>query len=341
MARLPTRHEAATLAALIGWVLAVLLAAAPDEPPRPPTPALELAWDAPAECPDAERVRAAIVRLLGRPLGEDPRRTVRVEGTIALRDGQWVLDLRVGDGEESIARTFSATSCGELLEPAAVVCALAIDEPRDAPTVPEVPAEPAPRAASAATPPSVAPHVPAPLSDPPRRARPRRSLAAVLGARGGIDGGNLPGVGGALEAAVGLAIDRARVELVGLHLFERSAAAGFGARAHFRVFAVRPQGCWAPMLRRAAFPLCGGVELGVLRARAERVVAPEPRRHLWLALVAGAGVRFWPVPRFGLGLHADLVVVPFRRDFQVGRQSFFVTRNVGGRGLVALELRLP
>ncbi len=324
----------------MSWVLRIAwsLVVEPPEPTRAPTPVVELAWTAPAECPDAEAMRVAIVELVGRPLAQDPSRVLRVDATITRADG-YELALRLDGGDGSTVRHFAAPRCDELLEPAAVVVAVAVD-PFIEPTarrLPEPPSEPAAtRAPAAPTESDVTP------SNEPR-AEPRRRfpLRAVLGLQGGVDGGNVPAARGAIVGALGLLVARARIELLVLHLFARKISDGAGRGGSFRTTAARAQGCWEPQVRRLAFPLCGGVELGRLRATGSGVAKRATVDKLWIGLVAGAGLVWLPVPRVGLGLRAELVGNPQRRDYTLADRVLVTTGAVGGRLLAGVELRLP
>src|SRR5688500_11310961 len=150
------------------WRIAWSLVVEPAEPVREPTPVVELRWAAPVECPDAEQVRAKVVELVGRPLAEDPRRVLRVEGTITHGDG-YELVLRIDAGEGANERRLAAPRCEELLEPAAVVVAVAVDPLIEPPeVVPEAPAIAEPPQPVAPT-----PHAAAPIDAEPAEPRPR------------------------------------------------------------------------------------------------------------------------------------------------------------------------
>lgn len=329
----------------MAWWWAVTGAPSADEPAREPTPIVELSWSAPAGCPDHAEVLAAIVELVGRPLGEDPQRIVAVHGDLVASDDGFSLALRITSGGETSTRTFEAARCDELLQPASVVVALAVDPiGTDAVRVPEAPAV-IPRPAVRPPGTSAVPVEPiAPTTIAVAEPKHRRRLQAVLGARGGVDGGIFPGVGGMIEGSLALAVDRGRIEIVGLHVFARSRRGRGDGRGEFAASAVRPQGCWVPRFgrgERIGVPMCVGVELGLATARGRDVRAAELHRELWLAFVAGAGARWWPVPRFGIGLGADLVVNPLRRQFLLADRQLFTTRGVGARLLAAVEVRLP
>jgi phenylpyruvate tautomerase PptA (4-oxalocrotonate tautomerase family) len=333
-------------------------------PAREPTPVVELTWSAPKSCPKKAEVLAKITELVERPLGQDPERTLVVTGKVTRTKGKYALVLVVVDRGAETTREFTAAKCRELLEPAAVVVAVAVDPVEQAPAealiVPEPPAtieaeevtpEPMPEAEpeveveaeplAVADAPSTSTSTSTSTSQPLPRRRRARGLKAIVGVRGGVDGGNLPGVGGVLEGSVGVLVGPARFEVAVLHVFARRRERDDGTGGTFRVTAARPQGCFEPGVGRFAFPICGGVELGVMRAAGVGVERSETVRALWLGLVAGAGFVGAPLPWLALGVRAELVLTPLRREFTLDDDTLVTTGVAGGRGLAVIEVRLP
>lgn len=246
---------------------------------------LELRWDAPASCPSADEVRAKVVELMQRPLGEDPTHRIVVDATVTARATGFEVTLVVRTDVGASTRRFTAVRCAELLMPTSVVVAIAIDphvegdvgvvvpEPIAPLTPPIVGAtvEPVPERIASADPEPSVDRAP-PASSP----RPRRELRALLGARAGLDAGNLPGVGAAVEASAGVRLRRARVELGVTHLIERTEPRPESGGGALRLTAARGRGCWEPRRRQLSFPLCGGAELGIVRARGVAFSAPRP-----------------------------------------------------------------
>jgi hypothetical protein len=305
---------------LASTAIASLLAVGPTDEPPAPTPALALQWTAPAECPRAHEVEAAIVEMIGRPLAEDPDRVLHAVGTIEASARGWVLVMRIEDGE----RRFEAPQCRDLLEPAALVITIAVDAAVDQPP-----------------PPGVTPDVEPPPA-PPRRepARARRRARSVIGLLGGIDGGNLPAPAGTIAGSVGVMIGRARIEIAALHLFARTIRTASGG-GEFSVTAARVQGCFAPGRGALSVPICSGVELGLLRGSGVEVERSNTERKLWLGLVGGAGLAWAVRSQLALVLRAELVVSPLRHEFALQQRPLVTTGAVGGRGLAGLEVRLP
>jgi hypothetical protein len=92
---------------------------------------LRLSWDAPADCPSAESVRAAAVR-------NAPPSAVPLEAAaVVVHRGRWTVTLRTSRPEASGERTLEAASCSALADATAVILALALVPPGDAAPDPE------------------------------------------------------------------------------------------------------------------------------------------------------------------------------------------------------------
>lgn len=331
--------------------LAVLLGPATDPRELPPTPAVAIEWSAPPGCPTAAAIEARIVELVGRRLGTDPSRVFAVTGTIAAQDSGFVLDLvlREPDGTE-VSRRLEAQTCAELGEPAAVVVAIAVVPPDEdsAPiVVPDAPpragAPPfpsgAPATIDAADPLLSGPTVNATRREP-RRSSPRLRPRGVLGVLGGVAGGVLPSVGGALQATLGLSFEALRIDLVVTHEFRRRVTRERGG-GMFDVTAVRPELCWTPGRGRWRIPLCGGPEVGVLRAGGFGVDVTRRVQHVWFAVAASAGVGV-ALHRFvALRLRTELVVAPMRREFTLDGAGLSTTGPIGARATLGVEAWFP
>jgi hypothetical protein len=336
---------------LVGSLAALLGPAAPI--PEPPTPVVALEWIAPPGCPDADAIEARIVELVGRPLGTDPTRVLGVTGTVTADANEFVLDLVLHppDGGE-VSRRLAAQTCAELAEPAAVVVAIAVVPDAGADDTEGVVVPPSPRSPEVA---SDEAHALAPLgpalepaprgratTDRQRTPRVRRRVRprGVVGAYGGIAGGVLPSVGGALQADLGLAFPSLRIDLVVTHEFRRRIAGSRGGGL-FDVTAVRPEICWTPGRGRWRFPLCAGPELGALRAGGFGVDVTRRVRHVWFALAAGAGVTA-SLHRFvGLRLRAELVASPLLREFTLDGARLSRTGPLGARATFGVETWFP
>lgn len=327
----------------MAWLFAAL-ATAPVDDSRPPTPMLELRWTAPPQCPTADEVRAKVIELMQRPLGEDPSRRIVVDGVVSASADEFTLELAVQTDAGTSARSFAAPRCGDLLVPAAVVVAIAVDPHVDAPPVlPEPPDEPAPPPAATPMPEPAEPRAtptPAYGDAPPPPRRPR-AMKAVIGVLAGFDAGNLPRIGGTIEGSLGLRLARSRIEIGAMHAFERTERRADDRGGAFRITAARARGCFEPHVKRTSFPICGGVDLGIVRGRGVDLTTSATQRKLWLALVAAAGVVWSPRPRIGLLARAELVVAPARHAFVIVDAPLYTTGAVGTRVVAGVEVRLP
>lgn len=155
---------------MLGSVLGLLLASAPADLPT----AFELDWEAPPECPTANEIRASVAGLVGTRADVDASGYVVVHARVEPSAEQWSMDFRIETATGARSRQWSAASCEELAEIAAVLIAvildpgLAGDEPALAsPLETDPPREPPAAADAPATAPSSAPDA------SPRPARPR------------------------------------------------------------------------------------------------------------------------------------------------------------------------
>ena len=91
---------------VIGVVSAVLLAFLAGPPSTP----VEIAWDAPASCPDAPWFRGRIEAYLDRPLSSDDP-PVRVETTILANNGSFEARLHIETEGGSSERPLANPQC--------------------------------------------------------------------------------------------------------------------------------------------------------------------------------------------------------------------------------------
>lgn len=296
---------------LAASIVVLALASAPAEPEplpateRPPAE-YELRWSAPAGCPDASAVEARIAALTqGRPDGEG---TLEVEGEIEGEGEGYTLRLSTSLRGTTGTRELSARACSDLAESAALVVAVTLDPAlAGASTEPE-PVEPEPvepsatggvpePMASAATGERV---VEAESSDesaapapPPDHleARPAIPRPSVL-LRGGVgpELGALPGLTAALRLGVGLHWSHARLLLLGTYLAPRRAEGPGDSAALYQQGMVSVLTCARISQGPWSLPVCGGVEVGLLRADGRSLPTPRTVSGPWLGPVARVGV---------------------------------------------------
>jgi hypothetical protein len=174
--------------ALLGLVLVAQAGEAAAPPPPPPAPPVELRWDAPAGCPDADAVRAAIAR--GVPAAP-PAGLASLQADVAVtaQDADhWRASLQLRGLDWTATRSLKGPTCEAVADAAGLVIVMALaTELGERPVVVAAPAPPPP--------------------PPPRTSTP------ALGFAGATDSGTLPGAtaGGALS--LGWRWDRARLDL--------------------------------------------------------------------------------------------------------------------------------
>lgn len=338
-----------------------------------------LDWRAPEACLSGEQVGELIQDYapgLPAPAGPRTRAELRIVARLApVEAGGWSASLDIHDSAGMHTREFSAASCEELGRATALIAAVMLDPVRAAMKLDKVvrqteasaqqldearstrtdtelrePAmpEPAPSPLPAYTSEPV-PLVPAPAPTPAQPSRLRRiGLSLNVGPGYGPTRAAYAAVGG------GLSVNgpRWRWQLDGggwlpqvLPRGSDDAAApidplGSGL-GRFSGWWLGTRGCFVPAARPVEFPLCPGVELGQVRARAiDPIDDTGTFAELWAAALVSAGVH-WRI-RDALSLTTDLaVLVPFRRaDIVLDSVLVQSLAPVGVRGTIGLELRL-
>lgn len=186
----------------------------------------------------------------------------------------------------------------------------------------------------------------------PSRPRPRALASVAVAGEVGVQ----PRAGAALELAGGLGWSHVRVELGALASVGPDAAserlATVGGR--FRLLTGLVRGCGVPGNERVELPLCGGLELGDLRATGTGLRRPATVDAPWVAAVASARPQWSPWPRAGsgsgerrrarlaVGALLDLVI-PLRRHRFATPEAGLVhaVDPVAVRLGLRVELRLP
>lgn len=333
-------------------VTAGLLAALVVAPPADVPAAFELAWQAPAGCPDG----AEVLRRLARLAPGRPAPALRADGSIApLVDGTWRLQLALRGPGVADTRTIEAADCSALGDVAALLLAIAVapettarrhaagaTAPDDRPSLPLPPREPV-AAPSIAAPPGLE------LEDVSTAPTPRRSpgdspggVRGALRLAGGAEVGAIPAW--SPSAALGAALLGAgwRVELAGTYSARTLAydERSVGGRLQLGAGALR--GCAVPRWRRFEFPVCGGLELGALRGVGRGVASPRPAVDLWVAAQLGAGAAWVPGRRVALVAALDVSIALRRPGFHVASLGELArSQSIGLRPTVGVELRFP
>lgn len=321
--------------------LAFALAALPE--------GVELQWSGADGCPDAADVEQRVAeRLASR---EGPIRASVVVAVASGSDGGYALSLDVTLPDESVHRDLEAADCSVLVDATAVVVGIAVEpqipaeELRTATLVPTetapatVPApEIEPEFVEAAPPPR---DVESPRSEPepePRRVR----VGGLVRLQGGGSAGVLPSVAGAAGLRVGVRGRRWRAEVGGDHTF--SVRHAFpdepSVGAEFSLWSGAARGCGVLGNKTLEFPLCAGVDAGLMRADGFGGDINRSLVEPWAAAVVAPGLIWVPHPNVGLGLSADAFVALNRPGF-TGEERPLLHRPfpVGLRVVGALEVR--
>ncbi len=275
-----------------------------------------------------------------------------MEGVIEATSSGWRLTLTTRVGTLVDERSLDANDCSVLADAAALVAVVMLDPVQAADRI-EEDAEAAEVARQEDT---VAPRPEPPSLPEPEvnRARPEPDddpvpfgLSARL--RGGGEFGAVPQGTGSFDLGVALVglgrAGRLRAELVGLYSIGREATSP-NAAVRVHLGAVAPRFCASLPAGPVEIPLCGGVELGAMRADAN-APASTTTQALWLAAHAEPGVRWAFADRVALWASAQ-VVLPMRYpefelvDATTGEsvEGVYRPQPVSVRGLVGFEFQL-
>ena len=309
---------------MLGGVLAsAALLAMVVEPVGDPRPAsYELEWNAPASCPAAETIRERIAALVPEPEGGEG--VMYVNAVVEATPDGFALALDTEFLGSRSSRRVEAQRCEDLGESTALVVAIALQpglEGEALVPVPE-PAEPPPEPVERTEEPSVAPDdakTPVSHSREPPRWRPRsRAVPSDLIARIALlaEFGSMPRVGGGNALAFGVLWPRLRVEISGMYLWPRRFDDPEGDSAGlYQLGAVGARACLRVFAKPTEFPLCAGVDAGVLRVDS-RGIAPRTIHDAWVAPLIGAGVAlrrervgFWSMAELGITARGSRIFV--------------------------------
>lgn len=260
--------------ARVAWLIVMALAVRASATEGP-----ELSWLAPDECPGPEALRGGVEQLLARPWGE-LESELSIEARLERVDELWRLELLVSrDGEALPPRRVDGESCAALVEAAAAIVALIIEQE----LVPAEVEEPAPDAehpTSTDSETSPKPSPPEPKSEPnshvadvlPPVAPPRaqRRLRGGGELAGILDVGSLPraSVGGRLGAGIDWRAWRVTLDGVGLAPVRWSLRLGEGKYGTFWLVGAQLRGCHVLGIGRRPVQLasCGAFEGDWLQA---------------------------------------------------------------------------
>lgn len=327
--------------------------AAVPELTSPAAEAVSLRWEAPPGCPEVSAVRRALAGYLGQEPAREVGAGVQAVARVTAGEDGYRLSLRTETASGVTTRETTAEDCVVLVDATALIVAIAVDpttvlgrgdEPAEPKPPPTPRTEPPPGLTPEPTPEPEVPEVRPFGGGEPPPVDPRR-VRFGLRVGGGIDGGVFPGPAGGLRLVGAVLGARWRAELSGDYWFPRTAIAeaGIGGRISGGLGGVR--GCGVPGIDRVGleFPVCGGLEAGLLRGDpvGDRVDAPETSRQPWLAADASAALVWVPRRFLALFVQAELVVPIIRAGFAVGDVEVHRAGSIAGRGLLGLEARFP
>jgi hypothetical protein len=294
-----------------------------------PMPTLE--WTAPAGCPDASQVRAAVANMLDAASWNRAPAGMVARGTVTeTDDGRFVLRTQVGAGEASETQTIESDACAKLADAYAVIVAFAID--------------PGARARE---------DRPGPGPQPAFAAHAEPASTPRGGGTRGVVGPLVAGGAGFLPfPAVGVGA-RIRIEstvwweLAGTYWPERQASAMVDSattiRAQITLVSVEPAIC-LPLIRGAG-AACAGAELGEMPAVGAGMARPGAGSSYWLAPDVAAVLRARVLHFLDLGLRLELGVPLLRPSFAVQnigqRAQVEVFRPSEFFGILSVEAAVP
>jgi hypothetical protein len=282
---------------------------------------LELSWRAPEECPSQAEVEAQVAELLGGPTAAASRVKAQVHAWRG-EDALWHVEIRTVTGSVEGERLIDGETCASIAGASALILAMAVDPEAVAAKAMEVEAptwDPSVRPPPLSVKPqggAVGPRLspPLPAIPSPGEVIPPEPVGTTLAPLVGLDVGTLPNVAPWFGGAVGLSRGDSRLEarLAFLPQQEKTLSDRPMTGGRFDLTAFGVTFCREVTGRAASLSLCGGVEVGMVRARGFGVTDPAEANPIWLSLTPGL-LGHWPLStRLSLRLEA-MAGVPLRR----------------------------
>lgn len=259
------------------WILVICLAPAgfmqgslASAETEPSVALNDVAWQAPAACPDVSEIRSKVEALLGSTRA--PRAPLTASATVSAQGAGFTAQIELRAPGTSESKTLHAADCATLGQAYALIVAFVLD-PSATPSRLTA-AEPEARAPSASSRDSAPPA--------PRRPRPRR-YALGVGAVGALGVGQLPfpafGIGGRLNAG-----RFAYGELGAMYWPPRhEPVATAEGEAGADVSLTTADSALCVPLAREALAACLGVSAGSMRAAGTGVSRPSIARSPWIS----------------------------------------------------------
>jgi hypothetical protein len=302
---------------------------------------LTLEWTAPAPCPQADSLRERVSSLLAGSHASAAAVTAR--GAVRSVGSGYELLLDTEQGARAGHRSVHASSCDEIADAAALIIALAID-----PALGQFMPEPvAPAAPTAALPPPVPPP---PVLPPAREPRPAQArppsgmpLGAAVGASFVADWGTLPGVAWGFELALGIELQRVRIEVTGLRLpgQDRTIESNPDRGGTIDLWAGGLRSCYVAGDDDSGIGGCAGVEMGQLRGQGFGADREDTRSVAWLAARLGALLRYQLAPSIAVRGAIEALLPATRPEFLLDNVGVVHRPEpISGRLVIGLELRI-
>lgn len=282
---------------------------------------LVLVWSAPSPCPSQGQLESQVRDLIGTPT----EAAARVEATADAwrgEDALWHVAIRTKTGTALGERRVDGESCDAVAQATALILAMSIDPEAVSAKALGVAPNPAPLSWDPSVRPSplrVLEHAPvvqaSPLpAVPPVAMEMQETTWGLVGVVGGVDAGSLPDVSPWIGGVAAVSRGRERMELEVAFLAQQTEhlQTPSSAGGHFDLTTVGLAACHDVWRSSATISLCGGIHVGVMRARGFGVTDPGSADPLWLSLVPSA-VGAWPL---GNGISLRLEVeggLPLRR----------------------------
>jgi hypothetical protein len=295
-------------------------AAPPPEvaaPPAAPFP-VELSWDAPAGCPDAEVVRSGIAH--GLPSTEGGLARVNALVSVSQLDAEhWRAALELRGADWTATRTLKGPSCAAVADAAALVIVMALANELQAREV----------------------VVEAPPPPPPPPVEPRAPSSPLVGVAAAVDTSTLPGATPGLAVALGWRWARARVDLRGAFFREQSAKIGdqSATGADLSLLTASARGCYV-LGQVVALGPCVAAGFDRVVGRGFGPISPTEASNI-APFFAGGLVAEWRLSRWVVPfLSAEAAIPLVRARFSVEDVGpVHQAAAVSFRGAAGFELR--
>jgi hypothetical protein len=270
-----------------------------------------LRWQAPRECPTQQDVRSTVEHWLAQSVEPRDPSGIRVEATVQHQNGGFALDLLLVTPSSSGHEQLRAAQCATLAGVVALKVALVAD-----------PGAWFDRLASESS----------------------GDSAWLLRLTGGFGPGVLPGIGPMFQLSGGRRFSRVALELgIGYALPNDARYAGLPDGAKIDVLYAGPRVCALPNMGTVEFPLCAGVEFGLMRGKGygPDLTSVFTTTQMFGAIVIAPAVR-WPLTkRLAAWFGVEALIAVLKPSFRLRNlDRLFAPEQIGAQVQIGAELRL-